>query len=255
MKVLYAIGDSNVWGGELHNKEQDRSSKLLSNKLDLIEWNVATAGISNDRIYRVTVRDVSRFLNKEKVWCELYGDMVVEDMFVVIGWTSPTRFEYIDHETGVYVQRRNWKGDRWGFTDKNKIDETELVLNFADTRFAYTRIFNQMITLHHFLKSNNIKHLFYNCFWNWDMDINEKVFEKIDNTFKNKVVTDYDTSKYYYSLSSLWANIPQTYKDLNHFEYLRGFDKDLFYERGHPNEEGHKLWAEKLYSYIRENEI
>ena len=38
------------------------------------------------------------------------------------------KVEYIDHKTGIYNQKRNWDGDKWGFPDeKKKLEESELV--------------------------------------------------------------------------------------------------------------------------------
>jgi len=260
MNILYAIGDSNVWGAELKNIEDDRLTKLLADKMNLIEFNTATTGISNDRIYRVCIRDTIRFLNGEKVWCESLGNITVKDIFVLVGWTSPTRFEYIDHKTGIYNQKRNWDGDRWGFPDeKKKLEESELVLNFTDIRYSYVKIFNQLITLHHFLKSNNIRHLFYNSFWNWDIELNKKILETIDKSLEERQTDienlEYDYPENYYSLIQLWDKVPKMYKDLNQFKFLKSLGNDYFYERGHPTEDGHKEWANVVYKYIEDNKI
>ena len=61
--ILYTNGDSVVWGAELDDKKNERFSNLLSEQNDLIDCNNASAGVSNDYIYRQTMRDVSHWLD------------------------------------------------------------------------------------------------------------------------------------------------------------------------------------------------
>ena len=63
-KILYSIGDSVVWGAELENIEEERFSHSLAKKLDAVDCNNATAGVSNDYIFRHTIRDINHFLRK-----------------------------------------------------------------------------------------------------------------------------------------------------------------------------------------------
>ena len=54
MRALYSHGDSVVWGAELENKKTERFSYHIANKLELVDCNNASAGVSNDYIYRQT---------------------------------------------------------------------------------------------------------------------------------------------------------------------------------------------------------
>ncbi len=67
MQVLYSHGDSVVWGAELENKKIERFSHHISKKLGLMDCNNASAGVSNDYIYRHTIRDVSHWLKTKLI--------------------------------------------------------------------------------------------------------------------------------------------------------------------------------------------
>ena len=56
--ILYSHGDSVVWGVELENKQTERFSHHLTKDLDAIDCN-NDLGVSNDYIYRQTMRDLS----------------------------------------------------------------------------------------------------------------------------------------------------------------------------------------------------
>ena len=54
MKILFH-GCSITWGDELEDRENERYSKLVSDKFDTKENNIALCGNSNDRIVRETI--------------------------------------------------------------------------------------------------------------------------------------------------------------------------------------------------------
>ena len=58
MKIFYSNGDSVVWGAELENKQTERYSSIVSNLFNWVDCNNASAGVSNDYIFRQTMRDV-----------------------------------------------------------------------------------------------------------------------------------------------------------------------------------------------------
>ena len=71
--ILYSIGDSVTWGAELENKEQERYSKLVANHLNAIDCNNASAGVSNDYIFRNTMRDINQWCDTGRIWDETNG--------------------------------------------------------------------------------------------------------------------------------------------------------------------------------------
>ena len=58
--ILYSIGDSVTWGAELENKENERFSKIIADEIGFIDCNNASAGVSNDYIFRNTMRDINQ---------------------------------------------------------------------------------------------------------------------------------------------------------------------------------------------------
>ena len=58
MRALYSNGDSTIWGAELDDKEKERFSSIVADKLGWIDCNNASSGVSNDYIYRQTLRDL-----------------------------------------------------------------------------------------------------------------------------------------------------------------------------------------------------
>jgi len=99
--ILYSIGDSVTWGAELENKENERYSKLVADELGAIDCNNASAGVSNDYLFRNAMRDIHQWINTHKIWDETNGWSESDELKVLIGWTSPTRFEWWDGQKYV----------------------------------------------------------------------------------------------------------------------------------------------------------
>ena len=81
MKILFH-GCSITWGDELEDRENERYSKLVSDKFDTKENNIALCGNSNDRIVRETIE----YLKTSKV------DVVV------MQFTVHSRMEWFDKQ-------------------------------------------------------------------------------------------------------------------------------------------------------------
>lgn len=231
--ILYSHGDSVVWGAELENKQTERFSHHISNQYGWVDCNNASAGVSNDYIYRQTMRDVSHWLDTKKCWSEETGWVESDNLFVTIGWTSPTRFEWW---TGnEYQQERLWTGyDKWGENDKNRTTEDQFVLNQTEDIPSYIRTFNHIIGLSSFLDTNEIPYYFFNTFYEYKLptEPTEKIdkFGKPDNQL---------------GLDSLWNLLPPEFKIETMYSYIKENEGGLL-ERNHPTKESHKIWADHL---------
>ena len=231
--ILYTNGDSVVWGAELENKETQRFSHYVSEQHNMWDCNNASAGVSNDYIYRQTMRDVSHWLSTEQCWSEESGWVHSDEMFVSIGWTSPTRFEWWDGQQ--YQQERLWAGyDKWGDNDKDRTTEDEFVLNQTELIPSYIRTFNHIIGLSSFLDMNGIPYYFFNVFYEYDLNIEPD--GKIDKFGRDKDQI---------CLKSLWSNLPQEFKNQTMYKYIEE-NGGGFLPRKHPTEESHKIWASYL---------
>lgn len=231
--ILYANGDSVVWGAELDSKTTQRFSNLLAVQKEWIECNNASAGVSNDYIYRQTMRDVSHWLNTGKCWSEESGWIESDELKVVIGWTSPTRFEWW---TGTeYQQERLWVGyDMWGDTDKDRITELSFIINQTEDIPSYIRTFNHIIGLSSFLDKHKIQYVFFNVFYEYQ-NIDEPQ-SKIDKFGREQDQIVFE---------SLWEQLPNEFKHQTMYEYIKN-EGGTFLPRNHPTKQSHQLWASYL---------
>ena len=231
--ILYTNGDSVVWGAELERKQTQRFSNLLAVQKGWVECNNASAGVSNDYIYRQTMRDVSHWLETGKCWSEESGWVESDELNVVIGWTSPTRFEWW---TGTeYQQERLWEGyDKWGDLDKDRTTEDEFVLNQTSLIPSYIRTFNHVIGLSSFLDKHKIPYIFFNVFYEYVLGLLPE--GKID-----KFGRDEDQL----GLKSLWNQLPNEFRYQTMYGYIRS-EGGEFLPRKHPTKESHQLWASYL---------
>lgn len=235
--VLYSNGDSVVWGAELESKTTQRFSNLVSNEKGWIDCNNASAGVSNDYVFRQTMRDVSYWLETGKCWSEETGWINSDELVVVIGWTSPTRFEWW---TGnEYQQERLWVGyDKWGENDKDRTTEDQFVLNQTEVIPSYIRTFNHIIGLSNFLDLNGIPYYFFNVFYNYDLKIEE-----------NSKIDQFGRDENQLCLQSLWKQLPNEFKQQTMYDYIKDKGGD-FLPRKHPTAESHKIWSKYLISHI-----
>lgn len=238
MEVLYSNGDSTIWGAELDNKETERFSSIIADKLGWVDCNNASSGVSNDYIYRQTLRDVSHWLKHKKVWSEETQWIETDTLFVLIGWTAPTRFEWWDGNE--YKQERLWvEYDKWGSTDADKMTDAMFAINQTMDIPSYIRTFNHIISLSAFLEKNNISYYFFNSFY--DYQIPSEPTEKIDKFGKSEFQT---------GLQTLWDFIPQSMKDETMFKHLKN-NGGNFLARKHPSAQSHKMWANNLLKKIK----
>jgi len=233
MRVLYSNGDSTTWGAELENKENERYSSIISNEKGWVDCNNASAGMSNDYMYRQTLRDITHWLKYKKVWSEESGWVESDKLFVIIGWTAPTRFEW--WENGEFKQERLWASyDKWGSTDSDKMTDAMFAINQTQDIPSYIKTFNQIISLSAFLEKYNIPYFFFNTFYQYD----------IPNEPKNKI-DKFGKEEYQTGLETLWEYLPSEFKTYNMYDYLKENGGD-FLTRNHPSSRSHKMWANYL---------
>ena len=230
--ILYSHGDSVVWGAELKNKQTERFSHHLAKDLDAIDCNNSSAGVSNDYIYRQTMRDLSHWACTNECWSEEQGWVKSDKIKVIIGWTAPTRFEWWNGES--YEQERLWKGyDKWGDNDKDRTTEDEFVLNQTEDIPSYIRTFNHVISLASYCEELGVNYFFFNSFYKYDMLSDPNT--KIDKFGRDK---DMIGMKY------LWARLPLSFQH-NMYKWLQS-NNGTFHPRKHPTKQSHELWAKRV---------
>ena len=262
MKVLYSNGDSWSFGTDLNpgSRENDRWSAILSDKMNMIDFNVATSGTSNDRIFRTTLRDICLIKDGKNIWSEKTGNIGVklEDLYVVIGWSSPTRFEYYNKELNQWKQMRHDIEDEWGFKPGDRDYDNQLLKDrFGSLKGMYSKWLSSIVSLHHILNSLNIRHLFFNAFYPMNDEIDKVIDElqEIDTiTSERTEWDDYDNHHSYFGLVSLWNNCPQSFRTFNAYRFLSELEypsyDDLITKHKHPTELGHEYIAKHLWKLI-----
>jgi hypothetical protein len=241
MKVLYSIGDSITWGAELNDK-RNRFSRIIADELGYIDFNCASSGISNDRIFRNTIRDISKFLNGNKISNEEIGSIKAKDIFVLVQFTTPTRFDYFDGD--VFLPERFWDNDKWGYKDIHRVTDNPYIINQTDARASYVRMFQQVLTLDSFLEKNNIPHLIVNGFV--DFDENDCILFDA-RTCEEKILKIFDTTDDYFGLRNMYHLLPTSFKEPSLY---RNLDNNCFAERGHANKKGNLIIGDVLIKKI-----
>ena len=233
IKRLYIIGDSWTYGDELSNRKEQSWPILLSQEFDCELINRGESGGSNDWMFRKTVEWICNQKN-------------LNDTVVIVGWSEPNRREEI-----------------FKFYNTSQVDSDER------EKFIYTKLYNNelshyksicyMVTLQEFLKSKNIKYLFFQP-WH-DLLGSEKPLtdqRKQKEKFKwlLKAGEGYQVECYSEELriKEIIKNIDSKYViGPRVLDYKKEYNVHKIIHR-HPNESEHKIMAkfikEKLMEYV-----
>ena len=233
--------------------------KLLGIEIE----NRSVAGSSNDAIVRRVIPNVLRLLKKYKS----------EEIFVIVGWSSPERKDF--------YYKGEW--DCWETLYPAQIEQNlpnmdvekfyKLYLKYYWHPQEYmNRFINQNLYVHYFLERNNIKHLFFNAFYECssnDTDTYEKFVTKAVSGMREKSDLVDDIKSFFHKLGN--DSIDDGYfqstnlyvveefidmknkvmKDVSFRNFL--MNRDLFeIPAQHPNEKEHQLWAEELYEDLKD---
>jgi len=128
---LYTIGDSWTYGDELVNPKKDSWPSVLSKDLGCELINEAAPASSNDWMFRKTIE-----------WVCTQND--VSDTLIIVGWSEPNRRE-----------------ENYQFLIYGKTLWRKLMKYFFNNELAHYKSICYMVALQEFLKSRNIKYLFF----------------------------------------------------------------------------------------------
>lgn len=208
--IVYVNGDSHSYGIGVETHE--RFGDIVAREFNQNTINDAKVGASNQSILRTT----RQYLKTHR------------PELVLIGWSTWEREEW-------YYQNQYYNVNSSGHTrlpvelqEKYKewvTHQTPETLNIKSQQFH-----NQIYQLHQELEQNNVKHLFFNCMYNFfNISDNQK------KDWNNCYIGPYDNNSSYY-----WY--------LNN----QGYVSDKWYHFG---SDGHAEWACKLINYIKEHNI
>jgi hypothetical protein len=202
-RAMAKFYDSEVW------------PKALGRLLDVETWNAGRLGDDNQGILHSTVRSVEWLLSQGK-----------DDIFVIVGWSSPLRVPVFKEFEGKYrlAQARPH--------DENMaipLDKFEHTFNMDLTSIMC------YLSLQNYLDSRNIDYLFFNAFDNvqsidkyagMNLNLSKWVDEKVVYPHFDSYIKD----KYHLSDNS----------------------NTKYYGINHPTDICHTAWAEHLYSILNE---
>ena len=207
----------------------------------------------------------------DKIVLELKNKYDTKDIFVIIGWSSPERkdffYKWNEKDTGEWECLYPAELDHW----ESKSDSLNAfyklyTLNHWHEEEFITRHCLNNITLHNFLKALNIRHLFFNAFYESKEELfNPDKHQLFDAREIESYISNYQKSSEANTLKRLDINnIIDEYKRIHKEVFTKkSFIQFLFnlseYNQDdlidyHPTELGHELWAKEL-STVLKNEI
>lgn len=235
-------------------REKHRYLNLLANKLgadDIID--LSKPAYSNEAIIRVLIQ-----------WLSEEGYMSgrdTSDLFITIGWTSPERREFYtckDNGEEYYWEVGPWSAERdhAGNSDWNEFFKL-YALHFWKEKDFMRRWIHDVWRTEAMLKHLKIKYVMHQAFYHHYL---KSIRQWKDNEYKS--------NGFHHILPAdvkLWQNIDSTRfvnKDSEeigtaHHYMLQQVDGDFdkVFVIWHPNANGHRIWAEYLYNYIKENNL
>ena len=217
-----------VWPGKLES--------LLKTKV----INQAVAGSSNDGILRRVINSVVKLL-------EEYDN---DKILVIIGFSSPERkdFFYKKDNIGDWDTLYPFNIDDEHLTEDRKQFNKIYATTYWNEEEFLSRYINTVISLHSFLKSKGIDHIFFNAFYEEPGKVNTVNFFNKLSKLKHRL-----SGKYLKHINI--DNSLQEYIDIHKEVFLKSSfseyikDSDTF-KGYHPSEESHFKWARFIKSFI-----
>jgi hypothetical protein len=207
--TLYVNGDSHSHG--MHLSPHEKFSNIVAKEIGSSVTNAAQIGASNASILRTTQ--------------EYIASGATPDL-ILIGWTTWEREEWCYQNRYYNVNSSGHDQLPTELQDLYKKWVTEQTSETLNSKSMYWH--NEIYKLHQELIQKNIKHLFFNCMYNFFQTNNR-------HNWGTTFIGPYDN-------------------DLSYYWYLRnqGYGNDKWYHFG---SDGHAAWARKLINYIKEHNI
>lgn len=287
MKNLLVCGDSWTFGSEIRNpilpehiKDWDTHNNpyripriwptLIASQNDWNVTNISYPAASNDRI----VRTFESWIHENYI----SQNKDTKDLMVIIGWTSPERkdFFYTDpmkkgmpNWTTIWPNQVGFDYVQPGMNDFFKLYVTFL----SDQREAFNRYVHQVTSVENLCKVYNIEYLMFQAFYDTGMGVHgsndtetfKDIINKdyINNDFvKAEIGNEHPGWHYHYGnelTKTMWDSVSEKrfYRknETPHsfFGWLKEQDDmDKVIHGQHPSEYGHKLWADEINKYIKE---
>jgi hypothetical protein len=217
------MGCSHTGGAEIDYPEQPYCHakaypSLLANYFGWQYVNQSQIGGSNKTIFTKTVKFVEQYLEANKNY----------DLIVLVGWTSVPRNMAIYENQQYYLTPGSHESKWWKDYPKKVKNwwELELQVN-GEYRDHIEELIIQMITLHGYLKSKKVKHVFVNTI---------HYMNRVDRDHRRLVDTIADVN--FHMRNSPW------------YQYLKEIYPPLPDRFHHLPEEAHQHYADLLIRHV-----
>lgn len=244
--IYYANGCSYTWGGELFRLTMDDvylpevpDHPLNKKRLEVVYpyhlgkminadkvINESMGGGSNARIVRLTLNYFNNLIvNNEDL----------KNHFVTIQWTEPSRTEYYDAFEDNWILLTTYGPTSDKLPKYNLLPNHKMYYkHFSSDKQDFHSFIMHVYTLGNFFKQHKIPYVFFKHA-NWD-----EVF------FNNNFITIPDYCKLMGQFNWLNDSPYQYSMHSSGIDTVRG---------SHPNENGHKQWADVVFKHITEKKI
>jgi len=215
-----------VWPGKL---KQYTTARII---------NQSVAGSSNDGILRRTINKV----------LELEKSFESKDILVIVGFTSPERkdFYYKHDKTSAWDTMYPLGIDADHLTDDRKVFYKEYSKIYWNKEEYLTRYIQTVITLNSFLENKGIQHIFFNAFYETEIEGLDSSRPFLDEIVRLQSV--YGKGKLEnLDLQNTIKEYIKVHKRVFTTTSFRSYIGDKL-TQNHPSEESHEKWAE----YIRD---
>ena len=238
----------------------------LAKLMDANVTNLAWPADDNGNILNRTMVHISKeYLAKGKS---------TENLFVIIGWSSPERnvFFYKDMEK-LFIQRFRLWPQVPHFDSKAQEKFWEIYVEYLWNAEEYMpRFVMNVLQLQNFCNAHNIKWMCFNSFYQtpvlnveeWqDLNVGKELENLQSGGGPYQISTDETPIRRYYQFtySDLWNTVDpiRFYKKNEPKNTFNSFIKqagaDPIFYGWHPSPESHELWAKELVRYINENNL
>ena len=236
-------------------------STKLAEKLNADSINLAWPADDNQSICNRTIGYiVENYIN---------AGLGTENLFVVIGWSSPerARFWYKDEtRNGKHII---WPSLEWHDTLAQKKFWELYVTYFWNNEEYMPRFVDTVLRFQNFCSEHKIKYVMFNAFYQ-GMGSGCTRQQATDINVEKELLTlpadGYDYSINSQRFSKISSHLATWRTIIDKTYYCKDHDKNSFktfiYDRlehpfagDHPSEQGHTIWADELYRYINDNKL
>jgi len=232
---LYSVGCSFTEGQGLENWQKENYTKLLSDKHKVDYYNFGNSGASNDYIFRKVFEILNGEFNKEDILIIQWTNYIRMELprtydnrewyFTIPSSLQPTSDKVLkdinfNGTISKHVMNQNTDYQKTDETTKKLIelhnnDFKKLTAYFLNTKYQINKTKNYIKALYSYLELNGYKHLH---FYGWD----------------NCIIADNEILNYTNFLNQTFGGYTKTTGN------------------GHPNKEGHEIWANFLSNKLEE---